>query len=57
MIFRECDLCPFGCLITSKESRIETCNLKAAQLFKYDLNELIGSDLNILVPSDKRKSH
>jgi len=41
----------------TKDSRIEICNTKAAAIFKFESTELVGADVNILVPSEYRKSH
>ena len=57
MVFRECEMCPFGCLIVSNESKIEKTNLHAANIFKFDISELIGNDINILIPPGIRKDH
>jgi len=44
-------------MVVTSESKIEKANEQAAIIFKFEMSELIGNDVNILVPPDFRKDH
>lgn len=46
-----------GILVVNVQGTIELVNERLAELFGYEMDEVLGKDLNILIPSDLRSSH
>jgi PAS domain S-box-containing protein len=53
----ELDSCPTPVLLVSSNGEIVQANRRLEQLFGYDLGELIGNSVEILVPTDIRPIH
>lgn len=48
---------PGAMLLTSNEGKIELINSKTEQLFGYQHKEIIGQNVDILVPFEQRRNH
>lgn len=48
---------PCGIIIVNNEGIIETVNSQTCSLFGYTETELVGTNIDLLVPSDKRPNH
>ena len=48
---------PNGLLMVDQNGKIVLCNAQAESLFGYSRNELLGKEIEILVPEPIRKSH
>lgn len=44
-------------MIVNKDSVIEFANDRCVPIFKYEINELINGDINMLVPPSLRNTH
>lgn len=51
------DCSPVAMLLIDEKSRIELANKHAESLFEYSAEELIGKDIDILVPEEIRAKH
>ncbi len=49
--------CAEGLILVDTSGTIQLCNPRAEEIFGYDGEELIGSNINLLLPKDFRKNH
>ncbi|MCG2462342.1 PAS domain S-box protein [Flavobacteriaceae bacterium F89] len=48
---------PEGIIVINKEQKIVSANKHASDLFGYEVGELVGKPLSILIPNSYRKAH